>query len=87
MIRQFYAIGNHYASATSRGFMNTEFVRIFATAEKRDAWLRSSAKAVKACNKKQAINAIVGNATCVGEAMTRAEAWHSIQEYNDLLAF
>lgn len=83
MTKQFYAIGNSHASETSRGFLNTDFIRIFDTAVARDAWIASSPKALRACTKKEAIDTIVGNNTCVGGSCTRAQAWQEILDYND----
>lgn len=83
MTKQFFAIGNHYASETSKGFLNTEFVRIFDTAAERDAWLAENPKAVRACTKREAIDAVIGNDTSVGDKpMTRAKAWEWIVEYD-----
>lgn len=82
----YYAIGNHYASGTGRGFLNTEFVRTFATKEARQQWLDNSPKAMRACTKKQAIDAIVGNSICVGDTCTRREAELEIAEFNEFYA-
>ncbi len=79
MTRKYYAIGNSYASATSRGFLNTEYVRIFDSRADRDYWVAWDEQSVRACTKKEAIDAVVGNYTC-GETCTREDAWRFILE-------